>query len=266
MMQARAAQRQRSPGRPPNDIHIRKPIEIPVAAEPTPKVLRAFRMQAGLTKGEAAHIVGLNGKSASWHQYELGRYAIPPDKWAIFAQVLRSGRYPAACFSATRRGPRVSEAFQVGRMLAPATERPTVDADGCARVRAARSALRLSASALAAELSIELHRIYRIESETASPTAVELAKVLALLESHLQLLREVDFSTADIRALREDVLRLSSTEAARLAGLKGSRPGTSWSALESGARVDEKATARFRKSGLGLMRKMESGLAGLINP
>ena len=36
------------------------------------------------------------------------------------------------------------------------------------------------------------------------------------------------------------------TDAAKLAGLKGSRPGASWSSIESGARVGDKAVARFR--------------------
>jgi DNA-binding XRE family transcriptional regulator len=265
MMQTTAVKRSRAPGRTPHDGHIRDPIDIPDDAKPTPEALRSLRVQAGLTKGEAAHIVGLNGKAASWHQYELGRYAIPQDKWTAFSQVLRSGRYPATCFASTRRGPRVSEDFQVGRMmsLASAVKAP-VDVDGCARIRDIRAALRLSASALAAELGIELHRVYRIESETSSPSGDELAKGAALAAAHLKQLRKASPEVGDLRLLREDILRLSSTDAARLAGLKGSRPGATWSALESGSRQDEKAVARFRKSAAALLGKMQTTLTELV--
>lgn len=267
MMQTLAVAPRTSAAHATHDGHVRAPIDIPADAQPTPETLRSFRMQAGLTKGEAAHIVGLNGKAASWHQYELGRYAIPQERWDVFVAVLRSGRYPSTCFATTRRGPRVSESFEVGRRATPPAERPAVDAPGCAFLRSVRSALRISAAAMAAELGCELHRVYRMESGTTSPSWEEQVRCGELAQAKLAKLRsarQAGVESLPLAELREDLLRLSSTDAAKLAGLKGSRPGATWSAVESGERVSDKAVARFRKAAAGQLDAMERELLSLF--
>lgn len=247
--------------------HIRDPIDIESEARPTPATLRHLRMKAGLTKSEAAHVVGLGGRAASWHQYELGRYAIPSDKWAEFIKVLRSGRYPSTCFSSSRRGPRSSDEFEVGRMAAAAPKRASIDSAACVFVSTARQHLRLSAAELASNLGVELHRVYRIESVLAGPTDIELAKCRTLVEEHVrQLLNPKDLDNVDLATLRGTYLRVSSTEAARLAGLKGSRPGATWSALESGARADDKAIARFRRAVAAARLKRVESLESMLTP
>ena len=247
--------------------HVRPPINVPADARPTPETLRSLRMQAGLTKGEAAHIVGLNGKAASWHQYELGRYAIPQERWDAFASVLRSGRYPSTCFAPNRRGPRVYESFEVGRRATPLIKRPAVDAPGCAFLRSVRSALRLSAAVMAGELGCELHRVYRMESGTTSPSWEEQVRCGELAQAHLAKLRAARSAGPEslpLAELRDELLRLSSADAAKLAGLKGSRPGATWSAIESGGRVSDAAVARFRKAAAGQLEVMERELLHLF--
>lgn len=267
MMQTLAVPPRTSAAHATHGGHIRAPIDIPADAQPTPATLRSLRMQAGLTKAEAAHIVGLNGKAASWHQYELGRYAIPQERWEAFAAVLRSGRYPSTCFATTRRGPRISESFEVGRRATPPVERPAVDAPGCAFLRSVRSAMRISAAAMAGELGCELHRVYRMESGTTSPSWDEQVRCGELAQAHLARLRAARQAGVDalpLAELRENLLRMSSTDAAKLAGLKGSRPGASWSSIESGARVGDKAVARFRKAAAGQLEVMERELLSLF--
>lgn len=237
------------PGHLAANWQYRDPIAIPADVKPTPAVLRAIRIKAGLTKAEAAHIIGLNGRSASWHQYELGRYAIPDARWVVFVRALSSGRYPAPCFIGPRRGTRMRDDFEVGRLTTPAKLHQNVDMKACADFAEMRELLRLSAAELARELGTQTHRVYRIEDSGASPSVADMAKCADLAKARLETMEDLapltSVSLADIRKI---ALRISCAEAAKMARIRGNRPGVAWFAIESGKHADEKVITRFRKA------------------
>lgn len=238
-----------TPSRSASNCQFRDSIAISIDTKPTPVVLRSLRIKANLTKADAAHIVGLNGRSASWHQYELGRYSIPDEKWLAFIRTLSSGRYPATCFVGPRRGTRIREDFEVGRLSAPVKSPQNVDMQACADFTEIRGLLRLSAAELARELGIQTYRIYRIEGAKVSPSPSEMAQCTVFAKAQLAIMQNMapllSLSLSNIRKL---VLRISCAEAAKLAKLGSKRPSGTWAAIETGRREDAKATSRFRRA------------------
>jgi len=59
-------------------------IAAPIECEwPSADKVRAFRLRAGITQGQAAALVGL-GAAARWCDYETGRHQLDAVRWLVF--------------------------------------------------------------------------------------------------------------------------------------------------------------------------------------
>ncbi len=58
----------------------------------TPKEIKAARMEAGLTQGEAAALVHANLRS--WQKWESGDRSMHPAMWELFRAKIRPGWTP----------------------------------------------------------------------------------------------------------------------------------------------------------------------------
>ena len=50
---------------------------------PSADKVRAYRLRASLTQGQAAALVGL-GAPSRWNDYEAGRHLVDPIRWLVF--------------------------------------------------------------------------------------------------------------------------------------------------------------------------------------
>ena len=66
----------------PTQFQIRKKTEK-LARSPTPDVIRALRIDAGLTQADAAALIHLRNVSG-WSQYERGAMIMHPAFWELF--------------------------------------------------------------------------------------------------------------------------------------------------------------------------------------
>jgi hypothetical protein len=193
-------------------------------------------------------VVGLES-GIGWHAYELGRYAMPAERWEAFLDALRSGLFRKHITSAYRRGPR-SSSFVPGRMYRPEKEGrrcEVADRALCGRFTAARMALRLSGTEMAAAIFVRTAaRVYNIEASKTSPTGGEMSHVESLLAARLVELESLTVKlrcAADIAAART-MLRISQDEMGRFLFERAARPGAAISIYEGGGAepADDKLT------------------------
>jgi transcriptional regulator with XRE-family HTH domain len=236
-----------------NDVFVTRDCinvpEFPEGTQPSPATLRGLRLAAGLTKNEAASIVGLKN-SGSWHQYELGRYFMPRDRFEIFADVLRSGKYPYPCFSGEKRyGTRVDKTEHVGKFikLLHPKNKPTPARN--ILVREWRIALNLTARAFAELTGMDEGRIQRIHSCTASVNELELNACIRVGHERIESLKTADFTDVSIDFIC-NVLHFSEADV-------GEKMGLSRYVTKS-----EKNTIAFRKVAL---RERELQIAELLS-
>jgi len=58
---------------------------------PTPDQVRAYRVRAGITQGQAAALVGL-GSPSRWNNYAAGRTQLEAVRWLVF--LLMTDQHP----------------------------------------------------------------------------------------------------------------------------------------------------------------------------
>jgi hypothetical protein len=216
-------------------------IEVPLDLAQSPATVRDMRIKAGLTKSEAASVVGLES-GIGWHAYELGRYPMPQERWEAFLAELRSGDFRNHVTSSYRRGPKAGpSSFRPGRMSADsskAARRAGIpDKQACGRFAKARVALRLSGSDMALAIGAKSSaRVYNIESCRTSPTEAEVTVIADAMAARLRELEEGGLclsSGRDIAGARQ-LLRMSQDEAGRCLFGESARPGASISMYEAG--------------------------------
>jgi transcriptional regulator with XRE-family HTH domain len=205
-----------------SDVYVnRDPIDVPQLNEgtlPSPETLRSLRLAAGLTKGEAASIVELAG-SASWHQYELGKYSMPADRFDVFANVLRTGKYPYPCFSGGKRsGTWATEEFVVGRFIEKRHPKNKPIPARNALIREWRNALNFTAHELAESSGMDEGRINRISACSTAVRAAELESCIRVGLERIDSLKVADFSDASIDFMLK-VLHFTEADAGRNLGL-----------------------------------------------
>ena len=208
-------------------------IDVALDEIQTPARVRELRLQAQITKAEAARTVGLSAE-LTWHGYECGRFAMPDWRWQMFLVALKTGHYRKHMRTggqgdgvARRSGPRVKRAFVPGE---PRPEKTVVASvpQGGEILKRARLALRLSPRALAEELgSLSASTLYSIESGTRpiSPATVEeVRQRLAQRSIDLELMRIELNSVHGIGPLISS-LRSSQDEVGRFMFSQANRPG-----------------------------------------
>jgi transcriptional regulator with XRE-family HTH domain len=225
-----------------NDVYVtREPIDVPqlpVGTLPSFETLRSLRLAAGLTKAEAASIVELTS-SASWHQYELGKYSMPSERFEVFANVLRSGKYPYPCFSGKKRfGTRVDKKFVPGKFVELRNPKNTPNPARNALIRDWRNALNFTAHELAESSGMDEGRINRISACSTAVRAAELESCIRVGLERIDSLKVADFSDASIDSMLK-TLHFTEADAGRNLGL--SRYVTQ----------SEQNTIAFRKVALG---------------
>ena len=206
-------------------------IDVALDEIQTPARVRELRLQAQITKAEAARTVGLSA-GLTWHGYECGRFAMPDWRWQMFLVALKTGHYRKHMRTdgqgetdGKRCGPRVKRAFVPG---APRPEKPVIEAvpQGEEILKRARLALRLSPRALAEELgTLSASTLYSIEAGTRPISPEHLNEVrqrvaqraidLELMQIELNNVQGIGPLIASLRSSQDEVGRFMFPDANR---------------------------------------------------
>lgn len=213
-----------------NDTHPEQ-IEVSIEEDQAPARIRKLRLQAGLTKSEAARCVGLTA-ALTWHGYESGRFAMPDWRWKMFLVALKTGLYTRhirteADGEARRHGPRAKSTFTPGELHTEKTVAPVVK-NGGEILKRARQSARLSPRAIAAEVEeVSASTLYAIESGVRSISGELMSKVRRVLA---QRILDLELMRIDVRDERDitplvGTLRSSQDEVGQHMFPAAHRPG-----------------------------------------
>ena len=208
-------------------------IDVALDEIQTPARVRELRLQAQITKAEAARTVGLSAE-LTWHGYECGRFAMPEWRWQMFLVALKTGHYRKHMRTGghgesdgKRCGPRVKRAFVPGE---PRPEKMVAESvpQGGEILKRARLALRLSPRALAEELgSLSASTLYSIEAGTRPISPATLAEVRQRLVQRAMDLELMQIQLNNVHGIGPLIssLRSSQDEVGRFMFPDANRPG-----------------------------------------
>lgn len=172
-------------------------IDFPEDLANSPENIRNLRLQAEITKPEAAAAAGV--KPVTWVAYESGKIRMPAERWIGFKQCIQSGAYKAFINTGRRLGPKVNSNFVVGGLAREYVE-PVVN--GGALLREARLALSMNAAELASLIGYDGPSwIFVRERGDATVTPDVLKRILQLLSD-----RAKELVDADLRIAAKDDL------------------------------------------------------------
>lgn len=203
---------------------LHTPIDVDMATKPTPANVRSLRVQAGLTKPEAARLIGVSS-GAAFHNYESGRMHLPSDRWQVFLGALKSGSFRNFLTGAYRRGPRENDYFEPGQKLKK--PRPHKVDGGDVLILAARSALRISGDQMAEIVKVPKGMLYAIEAGRRSVSLDMLKAVETTLAERLAELECMEIRATNGQELAEAMgqLRVHQDELGSRLYKDSKRPG-----------------------------------------
>lgn len=220
-----------APDKPSPDDEDLGRIDVALDEIQTPARVRELRLQAQITKAEAARTVGLSAE-LTWHGYECGRFAMPEWRWQMFLVALKTGHYRKhmrtggqGWSDGKRCGPRVKRAFVPGE---PRPEKTVMEAvpQGGEILKRARLALRRSPRALSEELgSLSASTLYSIEAGNRPISPEHLNEVrhqlaqraidLELMQIELSSVQRIGPLIASLRSSQDEVGRFVFPDANR---------------------------------------------------
>lgn len=201
-------------------------LDVP-DVDQSPAVIRDLRMQARLTKGEGADVIGVSSASA-FHAYETGRMSMVPDRWAEFLRSLRSGEFRYHYKGDYRRGPRINPDFKTGLKLIGRQPRIVRIVSDPPILLASRNALHLTGHKMAELLKCTKAEYHNAEAGRKAIKMHLLDDIKLALADRLIELKAFDVKSDDAQAMNHciDFLRATADEAAGVAYPNSARPGT----------------------------------------